>query len=59
VTSTIGRQFDPSSVISPERLWESWDGLANRNGLRSFDHAAAETEAIMDSIAQRQGGAWT
>ena len=57
VTCTVGRQFDPSTVIAPEALWEAWEGVANRNGLRTFPIAGAETEAILASIAQRQGGA--
>jgi NAD(P)-dependent dehydrogenase (short-subunit alcohol dehydrogenase family) len=57
VTCSVGRQFDPSSVVSPETLWEAWEGVTNRNGLRTFSHAAAETEAILESIAQRQRGA--
>ena len=59
VACTLGRQFDPASVISPEQLWEAWEGLANRNGMRTFANAAAETAAIMESIAERQSDAWT
>ena len=57
VTCSLGRQFDPSSIVSPDDLWKAWEGVANRNGLRTFPIAGAETEAILESIAQRERGA--
>lgn len=54
VASTVGMQFDPESITSPEILWEKWEGIANRNGMQTFPHAGAETEAILESIKQRR-----
>jgi len=59
VSCSIGRQFAPASVVSPEALWQAWEGVANRNGSRTFPAAGAETEAILESIAKRESGAWT
>jgi NAD(P)-dependent dehydrogenase (short-subunit alcohol dehydrogenase family) len=56
VTCSIGRQFDPSSVAAPEALWEAWEGVANRNGLRTFPTAGAETESILDAIERLKPG---
>jgi NAD(P)-dependent dehydrogenase (short-subunit alcohol dehydrogenase family) len=57
VTCSIGRQFDPASIVSPEDLWAAWEGVANRNGAHTFPSAASETEAIVESIGQHRRGA--
>jgi NAD(P)-dependent dehydrogenase (short-subunit alcohol dehydrogenase family) len=54
IACTLGMQFDPAEIASPESLWESWEGIANRNGMRGFPHAAAETEAILEAIQRRK-----
>jgi NAD(P)-dependent dehydrogenase (short-subunit alcohol dehydrogenase family) len=59
VTCSVGRQFAPSAIVSPEELWQAWEGVANRNGSRTFPAAGAETESILQSIARRETGAWT
>jgi hypothetical protein len=52
-----GMQFDPLGITPPELLWERWQGIANANGSRGFPNAGAETDSILQAIAQRDPAA--
>jgi NAD(P)-dependent dehydrogenase (short-subunit alcohol dehydrogenase family) len=50
VACSLGKQFDPAVIQSPEALLESWGEIADLDGMRSFPNAGAETAAILEAI---------
>jgi NAD(P)-dependent dehydrogenase (short-subunit alcohol dehydrogenase family) len=54
LASTVGIQFDPSKIATPESVLDHWDQIADSTTTRTYPNAGAETAAILEAIKALQ-----